>query len=484
MSEAPSAPRGSATRAITLLALASFATQAMVRVTDSLLPQIAADLSVSVGAASIVVTVYLLAHGSVQLVIGPIGDRFGKYLCVAIAAAGYALKRIVAFGSAADLAGAASADGLDSHRGMPLLRRADCKVAAAERIPPVLFYLPLVLSWIVFGLRYRSLTLPTAANPKILTGGMWGESKSAYFFDVGGAEREWLANFAVIKRSAGAWSPRLDAARAMRAMAEAGIEFPVVAKPDIGWHGHGVRLINDAGELGHYIEHFPHGEKLILQRFIPHAAEAAVLYARLPGQARGRILSLTYRYFPHVIGDGRATVRELIFSDARAQWKSALHLGIDPSHKGVGPLDLRRVPTAGEVVQIALIGNQRAGALYRDASLHITAALEQRFESIARSMSEFHYGRFDLRFESVEALMRGEDFSIVEINGIGGESIDVWDPRLPVSEVYRRLVEHQRILFSIGQRNRARGFRPTGIGEFLGSLVRQTQLIRRYPASA
>lgn len=59
----------------------------MVRVTDSLLPQIAVDLDVSVGAASIVVTVYLLAHGSVQLVIGPIADRVGKYLCMAIAAA-------------------------------------------------------------------------------------------------------------------------------------------------------------------------------------------------------------------------------------------------------------------------------------------------------------------------------------------------------------------------------------------------------------
>ncbi len=78
---------GSATSAITLLALASFAAQAMVRSTDSLLPQIAADLNVTVGATSIIVTAYLLAHGSVQLVIGPIGDRFGKYLCVAIAAA-------------------------------------------------------------------------------------------------------------------------------------------------------------------------------------------------------------------------------------------------------------------------------------------------------------------------------------------------------------------------------------------------------------
>ena len=80
-------PSGNATRAITLLALASFAAQAMVRSTNSLLPQIAADLNVTVGATSVIVTFYLLAHGSVQLVIGPIGDRFGKYLCVALAAA-------------------------------------------------------------------------------------------------------------------------------------------------------------------------------------------------------------------------------------------------------------------------------------------------------------------------------------------------------------------------------------------------------------
>ena len=87
MPESTTHTRGSATSAIALLALASFAAQAMVRSTDSLLPQIAADLNVSVGAASIVVTAYLLAHGSVQLLIGPIGDRFGKYRCVAFAAA-------------------------------------------------------------------------------------------------------------------------------------------------------------------------------------------------------------------------------------------------------------------------------------------------------------------------------------------------------------------------------------------------------------
>ncbi len=87
MSPATPVPRGSTTSAITLLALASFASQSMVRVSDSLLPQIATDFGVSVGSASIVVTAYALAHGSVQLIIGPVGDRFGKYACVTAAAA-------------------------------------------------------------------------------------------------------------------------------------------------------------------------------------------------------------------------------------------------------------------------------------------------------------------------------------------------------------------------------------------------------------
>lgn len=78
-----SASATSPNRAIFLLSLAGFASQAMVRVSDSLLPQIATDLAVTVGAASIVVTVYGLAHGTVQLFGGEIGDRFGKYHSVA-----------------------------------------------------------------------------------------------------------------------------------------------------------------------------------------------------------------------------------------------------------------------------------------------------------------------------------------------------------------------------------------------------------------
>jgi predicted MFS family arabinose efflux permease len=82
-----SLPRPTPRRAIMLLAVAGFASQAQVRVTDSLLPQIAGDFHTTVGAAAMVVTSYAIAHGSIQLVIGPFGDRLGKYRTVAITCA-------------------------------------------------------------------------------------------------------------------------------------------------------------------------------------------------------------------------------------------------------------------------------------------------------------------------------------------------------------------------------------------------------------
>jgi MFS transporter, YNFM family, putative membrane transport protein len=86
-SSSPPRPDRTPTRAIILLAVAGFASQAQVRVMDSLLPQIASDLHTTIGVAAMVVTAYAVTHGSVQLVIGPISDRFGKYRTVALTCA-------------------------------------------------------------------------------------------------------------------------------------------------------------------------------------------------------------------------------------------------------------------------------------------------------------------------------------------------------------------------------------------------------------
>jgi len=70
---------------IVLMAIAAFASGASLRVSDPLLPQVAADFHASLGSASAIVTAYAVPYGLTQALAGLIGDRMGK--CQAVAAA-------------------------------------------------------------------------------------------------------------------------------------------------------------------------------------------------------------------------------------------------------------------------------------------------------------------------------------------------------------------------------------------------------------
>jgi predicted MFS family arabinose efflux permease len=73
-------------RAVFLLSLAAFASAASLRATDPLLPLIAAEYGVTTGAASAAVTAFALSYGLLQVVCGPLGDRYGRYRTIAAAA--------------------------------------------------------------------------------------------------------------------------------------------------------------------------------------------------------------------------------------------------------------------------------------------------------------------------------------------------------------------------------------------------------------
>ncbi len=378
----------------------------------------------------------------------------------------------------------AMAEGTEaSHRGMPSLRGLASRIGLAERVPQKLFYLPLATQWTWLALRHGSLTLPTLANPLIEVGGLWGESKTVCLDMVSGDQRRWLAPYVTLARKRGADAAE-DGPRAVALARQAGLTYPLVAKPDIGWQGYGVRLVGSEAELLAYVAAFPEGAALMLQARVDWEGEAGVFYARLPGEETGRVDGLTFRYFPHVVGDGERSVRDLILADQRASWKAGAHLGLEHKHGGLSPEALDRVPAPGEIVRLAFIGSVRVGGLYRDAGQHITPALTARFDAISRSMPEFHYGRYDIRFASVDRLREGEDFRIIEINGAGGESISVWDPEMPLRDVYARLFAHQRLLFEIGARNRARGWKPAGPLAVLRAAWRQSRLVNRYPTSS
>jgi predicted MFS family arabinose efflux permease len=82
-------------RDVLLLSLAAFASAASLRATDPLLPLIAAEFATTAGSASAAITAFVLSYGLLQVVYGPLGDRFGRVRTIAAASL------VSAFGSAA-----------------------------------------------------------------------------------------------------------------------------------------------------------------------------------------------------------------------------------------------------------------------------------------------------------------------------------------------------------------------------------------------
>ncbi|HEX3346646.1 MAG TPA: D-alanine--D-alanine ligase [Acetobacteraceae bacterium] len=344
--------------------------------------------------------------------------------------------------------------------------RSEPAIGRFEFWPGWVFYTPIVVQWIALGLRYGDFSLPTAANPMIETGGLCGESKTAILDQMRGPARTLLAPYVRFAAT--------DGAAAESERVAAGLSYPVVAKPDIGCNGTGVRLIAHRAALDAYVAAFPAGRDIVLQAFVPHPGEAGLFYIRAPGEARGRITSVTLKEEPFVIGDGRATLESLILADPRLH---AIRRFFIPR---LGER-LAKVPSRGERVTLLFVGNHCKGSTFRDGREEITEALTDRIEAIAQSLPEFHFGRLDVRYRTLAGLRRGEDFTIIEVNGAGSEATHVWDPAARILPSWRDQFAHYRAAFEIGRANRARGFKPSGLLTMLRAWRLQRRLLAAYP---
>ena len=339
-----------------------------------------------------------------------------------------------------------------------------------ERLPKALNLVPMVLQWCWLGLRYRSFTLPSAANPGITSGGLVGEGKLEYFAAMGPLAQAATATHIGVRNDA-----RLDAPSVQARMQAGGIQFPVVAKPDLGWCGYGVRRLDDANELATYLREFPRGESFLLQRYLPERGEAGLFYMRAPDEAKGRLIGILLRDFPAVTGNGRDSLAALLAADPR------LHRSMGkPGHQWRH--DPTRIPAAGESVRLSTVASTRVGGCYRDGSELATPALLDRLDAIARDMGDFLVGRFDVRFEDVAALQRGQ-FTIMEVNGAGSEAVHAWDPKYSIREVYAIVFAKQRRLFAIADAQRRRGVRPIGLLALARLWWKQQRLMGAYPPS-
>jgi hypothetical protein len=354
---------------------------------------------------------------------------------------------------------------------VPLRRTApkpDRPVSFFEFWPGWLFYTPVVVHWLLLGLRHGDFSLPTAANPHITTGGLCGESKLSILSQVGPAARDLIAP------ACGVVAGPHGAEAAEDAMAAAGLRYPVVVKPDIGCNGTGVRLVGDCAALARYMDAFPPGETVVVQDYVDEPHEAGLFYVRHPHEATGRVTSMTIKRPPVVVGDGRSTLRALILRDERAGL--AFHLYLD---RLAGRLDSE--PKLGEAVRLVFVGNHCKGSIFQNGTDLVTPELTAAIDRLAKAMPDFFFGRIDVRFASMAQLRRGLDFRVIEINGAGSEATHVWDPRTRLLDAWRAQFFHYGAAFRIGAANRRRGFASSGVRAMIRHWRNQRRLMAIYP---
>ncbi len=344
-------------------------------------------------------------------------------------------------------------------------------------LPSLLFYVPVIVMWLLLAVRYRSITLPTAANPSFESGGFVGESKDQVMQQVRPSAKDWFAPWVTLQRTQGDSGLQQDLSQALAAMGQVGLSFPIVAKPDRGHHGHGVHPVQNETELRSYLHGFPPGEQLQLQRMVDMDFEAGVFYARLPGRSKGKIISLNFSEAAFVRGDGKSSLRELIESCPGLARCKPLHLSRQ-AHR------LEWVPPDHEHVQLAFARSLRLGATLIDGRQHITDALTERFDRISEGIEGFYFGRFDLRFQHLSEFERGEGFQILELNGAGAEANHIWDPRAKLHDAYFTLFRQYRLAFHIGSLNRAQGHRPMGASALWRSFMDQRRRFKSHQAQS
>jgi hypothetical protein len=350
------------------------------------------------------------------------------------------------------------------HQGMPPLDMSGPQISYFEFWPQHYFYAPMVLYWLWLTVRHGGFTLPTISNPLFPMGGWIGESKATVFEHAGPYARQFIAPWAKVARSA-----TLTADQTLSAASDAGLKFPFIAKPDMGCRGAGVRRIRTTGELNAYIEGFPVGENLVLQALADYEAEAGIFYVRKPNESRGRIISVTLKYFPYVYGDGTSTLAQLIAKDPRAGKLQHIYL---PRHRD----RLDWVVPRGKPFRIAYAGSHSRGTIFRNGNHLITA-----FDRIGKDIKEFYFGRFDVRFNSIEDLQAGRKFTIVEVNGAGAEATHIWDRKTTLWQAYGALMQQYKLLWETGAENARRGFKPARLLEFFKAYRHEVKLWAQYP---
>ncbi len=340
-------------------------------------------------------------------------------------------------------------------RGRRLWRGRLLRVRHWEFWPMWAFYPPLALYILWQGLRRGSLTAFTAINPAMPLGGLLGESKS-----------DILDGLAGIGEALPAWRrlPPGNTEERVAGLSEflehENLTYPAVLKPDTGERGRGIAVARSEAEAIAFFEKTA-GPALV-QEYVA-GEEYGVFWARHPGLRDGHVFSITHKVRPTVTGDGASTLERLILDDPRA-------VGIAHIYRREHPDAATRIPAAGEVIELTQVGAHSRGTIFLDANDLHTPELERAINTISTAYDGFDFGRFDIRVPSAEALQRGEDLRVLEVNGVTSEATHMYDRRYGFFAAHAILRRQWQMAFDLAAERIRAGARPASVSEVLRAI--------------
>ncbi len=295
-------------------------------------------------------------------------------------------------------------------------------------------YGPIYLYWLWLAIKSRSFFFFNAANPSIENGGFLLESKNEIYKLI---PEEYYPKTISLKKG-------VSLARALCSMKEAGLSYPLIAKPDIGARGRMVSVIKNDEELKAYLTNIK--ENFLLQELVEWEYEAGIFYYRYPQESSGHISGIVAKEFLTVTGDGMSTIEELLNRNKR------FVLQIPALIKVYGE-KLKTVLNKGEKKILVPYGNHARGSKFLDASHEIDEDLTKTIDTICKKIPGFYFGRMDIKFNSWDELRQGKNFSIIELNGSGSEPTHIYDPKHSIFFAWKEIIRHWVLLQRISVLN-------------------------------
>ena len=218
------------------------------------------------------------------------------------------------------------------------------------------------------------------------------------------------------------------------------LQYPLIAKPDIGMKGLSVKKIHHDKELLEYA--IQSKVDFLVQEFIPFENEVGIFYYRFPNEEKGRISGIVRKDFLTIVGDGQSTMIELLKKDKR------FILQLSSLKQSCGD-QLNKILPDGEIKILVPYGNHARGARFIDATKLVDEELTNTIDTICKRVKGFYFGRLDVRFNTWEELRSGKNFSIIEINGAGSEPTHIYDPDHSIFFAWKEIIRHWNILLKI-----------------------------------